>query len=624
MNRAARQLRQAVLAALLLFIGSMLAVTGYTLWRLRADAIVSGLEIAAMQAQGFEDVLTQSLHVTELVAANVLPLAMRETDRRQVEASFVTTLRRAPFLRSMSLLDDRQRIIASSNPANVGLTLATQSYLPQASGAQETLRIGQPWAGRDFADGRASTAQTPVDRDAQSFIPLTLTLTLDDASATLLVALNPDYFINHIARKLDASEGSVDILRYDGTLLMTTDPAEHPGTLHDVQRLQLAEVESGEFEQGGSTLTAFRASRLYPLVLLTHVDLKHALRHWRTEARALLSVVLTVLLAICLLSIAFYRRQLQLTEQRAESQRLQRINAMVFESSTVAILVADNAANIVSLNAEFARVTGHHATDLLGHHLFELLSAEGIATFSEKPGDAAPFEVQLRCADGSLIWCEISSTPERNVRGEITGHHRICRNVTERKRIEEQVRQLAFHDPLTQLPNRRLLSDRLSQALTASRRSGCHGALLFLDLDNFKTLNDSHGHDVGDLLLIEVAHRIKACVRETDTVARFGGDEFVVILSVLSQERAASLAQAGLIAEKLRVALAEPYLLAVGVDGVDGSAIVEHRCSASIGVALYVNDGTSQEDIVKWADAAMYRAKAAGPNLIRFHQPDTA
>ena len=627
-----RQLRQAVLAALLLFVGSMLAVTGYTLWRLRADAIASGLETAAMRAQGFEDALTQSLHVAELVAANVLPQAMQRSDRGQVDATFVTTLRRAPFLRSLSLLDDRQRIVASSNPANVGLTMATQSYLPPASGAPETLRIGQPWSGRDLADGWASSAQTPVDGDAQSFIPLTLTLALDERSVTLLATLNPDYFINHIAQKLDVSAGSVDILRYDGTLLMSTDPAKRPGTLSDVRRLRLGEVESGEFEPEGNdrALTAFRASRLYPLVLLTHVDRDHALRHWRTQAEALLGVVITVLLAISLLSVAFYRRQLQFIGQRAEAQRLQRINAMVFESSTVAILVADDQATIVSVNAEFCRVTDLRAENLIGHRLFELLDADGAATFRDrtarrqgKPSDdVAPFEVQLRCRDGASIWSEVNSTPERDTRGKVTGYHRICRNITERKRNEEQVRQLAFHDPLTQLPNRRLLDDRLRQALAASRRSGYHGALLFLDLDNFKSLNDTHGHGMGDRLLIEAARRIVSCVREADSVARLGGDEFVVMLSVLSQDRAAALAQAGAIAEKIRVALAEPYRLPTDADHVDGLAFVEHRCSASIGIALF--DDRDPAEILRVADAAMYRAKQAGPSQVRFSEQAAA
>jgi diguanylate cyclase (GGDEF)-like protein/PAS domain S-box-containing protein len=635
MRSTARPLRQSVLLALLLFVASMLAVTAYTLWRLRSDALTSGLEMAAMQSQRFEDFLTQSLQVTELVAANVLPQAVGRTDLRQTEMTFLTTLRRAPYLRSMSLLDANDRIVVSSNPANVGLLVATQGYLPPPTakgGAAELLLIGEPWAGRDFAGGRASRIDDAVGEDAQSFIPVIRTLVLDGRRVSLLVALNPDYFINHIVQKLDSRQGSVDILRYDGTLLLSTDPLSRPGSLYDVSGLRLADVESGEFLDdsgaGQKRLTAFRVSRLYPLVLLTHVEREYALRHWWTEAKALLSVVMTALLAITLLSLAFYRRQRLLAEQSVEFERLQRINAMVFDSSTVAIVVADDDAIIISLNAEFSHVTGYHAEDLIGHSLFELLTDEGIATFSEKtarresdkrgaaPGDSTSFELQLRCKDGALIWTEVHSTPERNAQGAITGYHRICRNITERKQMEDQVRQLAFHDQLTHLPNRRLLNDRLSQAMAASMHNRCHGALMFLDLDNFKSLNDLHGHGLGDLLLVEAAHRIKGSVREADTVARFGGDEFVVMLGVLSSDQGESVLTAKTVAEKIRKALAAPYRLP---GGPEGGSCIEHRCTASIGVVIFLNHQVSQEQLIKWADAAMYQAKQAGSNVVRFH-----
>lgn len=149
----------------------------------------------------------------------------------------------------MSLLDDRQRVVASSNPANVGLTMATQSYLPQSTGAQETLRIGQPWAGRDFARRLGQLGADPGRSRRSELHPLTLTLTLDERAMTLLVALNPDYFISHIAQKLDASEGSVDVLRYDGTLLMSSDPARQPGAQSDVRQLRLPEVESANLNR---------------------------------------------------------------------------------------------------------------------------------------------------------------------------------------------------------------------------------------------------------------------------------------------------------------------------------------------------------------------------------------
>lgn len=196
----------------------------------------------------------------------------------------------------------------------------------------------------------------------------------------------------------------------------------------------------------------------------------------------------------------------------------------------------------------------------------------------------------------------------------------LSQEIAERKKIEEQVRQMAFHDALTQLPNRRLLTERLSQALVASKRSGCFGAVMFLDLDNFKPLNDTHGHGIGDLLLIEVATRLTRCVREIDTVARFGGDEFVVLLNELEKDGAESAAQARLVASKICAALSEPYHLAV-CDAAEADTTVAHRCTASIGIALFTQQEVSQDDILKRADAAMYQAKASGRNRVLFYEP---
>ena len=183
----------------------------------------------------------------------------------------------------------------------------------------------------------------------------------------------------------------------------------------------------------------------------------------------------------------------------------------------------------------------------------------------------------------------------------------------------EQVRQLAFYDALTGLPNRRMLNDRVDQAMATSKRSGLYGTLMFLDLDNFKPLNDKHGHGVGDLLLIEVAKRLTDCVREVDTVARIGGDEFVVMLSELDADKAKSAAQAAGVAEKVRLSLAEPYRLTIAHPG-ESIATVEHHCTASIGVVLFINHDASQTDLMKWADAAMYQAKEAGRNVFRFYE----
>ncbi len=220
-------------------------------------------------------------------------------------------------------------------------------------------------------------------------------------------------------------------------------------------------------------------------------------------------------------------------------------------------------------------------------------------------------EQECQRKDGSRFFADVSGlmlSPE-------TGETLWCFvDVTDRKRKEQEITQLAFNDTLTALPNRRLLVDRLSQAMTANKRSDRHGAVIFIDLDNFKALNDAHGHGVGDLLLLEVADRLKGCVREIDTVSRFGGDEFVVLLGDLTTNQVHATELANKVAENIRVSLALPYVLAGGNE----SETIEHRCSASIGVVLFSKQHQSQEDLLKWADVAMYRSKAEGRDRVTF------
>jgi diguanylate cyclase (GGDEF)-like protein/PAS domain S-box-containing protein len=223
--------------------------------------------------------------------------------------------------------------------------------------------------------------------------------------------------------------------------------------------------------------------------------------------------------------------------------------------------------------------------------------------------------------DGNTHEMESHGSVIKDQKGRIMRVMVVSRDVTERKQMEERIRQLAFYDPLTQLPNRRLLNDRLSQSMAASARSACYGALIFLDLDNFKPLNDLHGHLVGDLLLIEAAERLKGCVREMDTVARFGGDEFVLIINELDTDKAESLSQAHIVADKILGALSAPYQLSVKHQG-KADSLIDYRCTSSLGLVLFVNHQATTDDILKWADAAMYQAKDAGRNSIRFFDQD--
>ena len=191
-------------------------------------------------------------------------------------------------------------------------------------------------------------------------------------------------------------------------------------------------------------------------------------------------------------------------------------------------------------------------------------------------------------------------------------------------RLSEAALQTAteqsLHDPLTKLPNRRLFDDRLSQAIFSSNRSGYYNAVLFLDLNNFKLLNDTYKHAAGDLVLIETAERLKSCIRQADTVARFGGDEFAVILNNLHIDKNESTQQAQNIAEKIRTVLLAPHLLTIKNEG-KADTTIEHCCTVSIGVVIFIDKQASLTNltrIIDFADTAMYQAKKDGGNSIRF------
>ena len=201
--------------------------------------------------------------------------------------------------------------------------------------------------------------------------------------------------------------------------------------------------------------------------------------------------------------------------------------------------------------------------------------------------------------------------PVMNSEGSVEKLMGITEDITERKKAEEEIHNLAFYDALTKLPNRRLFLDRFGTALTVSVRFNNYGAVLFIDLDRFKLLNDTLGHDYGDLLLIEVAARVKSCVREMDTVARLGGDEFVVLIEGVSDDQEEASHTVGLVAEKIRESLARPYHLNSH----------EHHCSPSIGISLYRGNDEPVEELLQHADMAMYQAKDSGRNAVRFFDP---
>ena len=305
--------------------------------------------------------------------------------------------------------------------------------------------------------------------------------------------------------------------------------------------------------------------------------------------------------------------------QRAEEAT--RLAAIAFESHE-GMMVTNSDGIIMRVNSAFTRITGFTDKDAVGQTPRLLKSGRHDVDFFDamwrtiQHSGAWQGEIWNRHKDGNTYPALVTISEVKGDDGKAAFYVATYTDITLRKAAENQIKDMAFNDALTRLPNRLTLMERMNLAMSAGKRSGRYGALMFIDLDNFKPLNDQYGHEVGDTLLIEVAQRLVSCIREVDTVARFGGDEFVVMLCELDTDKCASLKQASVVAEKIRTVLAEPYILPIRKDGqvID---TVEHQCTSSIGVQLFIGHEAHVDDVLKQADLAMYQAKRSGRNSVR-------
>ena len=306
----------------------------------------------------------------------------------------------------------------------------------------------------------------------------------------------------------------------------------------------------------------------------------------------------------------------RITARKLAEQQL-RIAAIAFESQE-GMIVTDAQTTVLKVNRAFTRTTGYEADEIVGRKPDLLRSGRHDKDFYRARRETVERtgvwqgEHWERRKNGEIYPAWVTITAVRDTQGKTTHYVGTHVDNSERQRAQEEIQLLAYSDPLTRLPNRRLLLDRVNQTLASSARNRRHAALMLIDLDDFKTLNDTLGHDKGDALLQQVGRRLVECLREGDTVARVGGDEFAVMLKDLGEDPSEAASQSESVADKIRLSLNETYRLGG----------YEHRSTASIGVTLFCGRQASVEDLLKQADLAMYQAKASGRNSIRFFDPE--
>ncbi len=301
----------------------------------------------------------------------------------------------------------------------------------------------------------------------------------------------------------------------------------------------------------------------------------------------------------------------------AEVEEALRISAVTFDTSDAAIMITDADAYIIRVNQAFLDITGYSSDEVIGKNArimnSELHDKASCDRMWQQLLHAGTWTGEIfdkrKCGDIYSKRLKVAAVKNRQ---QLTTHYvAIFNDLSENKKSESERRNLASYDKLTKLPNRHLFLERFGETLTKSARLSSFGAILLIDLDRFKMLNDTAGHDCGDLLLIEVASRLKHCVREMDSVARLGADEFIVLIEDVSDSQDDTSRKVGLVAEKIRESLARPY----------HCKGLQLRSSPSIGISLYSGNDSSVDVLVQHAEMAMYQAKSAGRNSVRFFDP---
>lgn len=517
-----------------------------------------------------------------------------------------------PEVKALFITDDKGRIVISTAPDFIGFNGEKREYF---------------YAHYDKQSNDAPHVSRPF-KTAKDYMAFTVSRILRDKNGifqgTLVAILEPSYF--DTALKPDSNDGSLaitmvhrsgDILsRYpsinsigknlQGGLAFEAHIASSDNTTHHLVNAKLENIKK---------MSVFHTLQDFPLIVVAAQNYDDLMGTWYQNILFhIATLVLLALMILFLLRLAM--------KQKAFVQ-----DALDSISSQIAVI--DHRGVIIAINStwrcfsmenalQLGEMTPH--TDVGANYLEATCPTKGQDNESDYicsgikavlSGDSKNFIYEYPChSPHEERWFSMSATPLHSDKGSAVIVHS---NITERKLSEIKVRHLAFYDVLTGLPNRRLLSDRLAIALLNSKRLKLYGALIMLDLDNFKSLNDTHGHAFGDLLLIEVSKRLTANVREVDTVARFGGDEFIVLLGALEHDADTSQKYALAIAEKIRLSLCSPYQLRVENES---GTIITHHCSCSIGMVLFNEHDVKQDDLFKHADQAMYRAKEAGRNRV--------
>jgi len=606
-------------AGVVVFVVAVVLVAAAVAWNARKVALDDNEAQATRFVAGAEAALNRSLLAVDVLLASMDELLGLSSataawiDPDSASQRLRTSARQNLMVRYVALLDGAGKTMASSDPASGGLAV----QLP--AGFLETV-LEQPVSALVVSAPMVSFASS------ERVLYFARHLRLADSTRVVAVAELPVASLGSVLLQgVDISGLQVTLERAGGQLLLGVPGREEviaptlTPPLGDLVDLGL-EWKAPARLTGEPALVVFRPILYQDLRISASIPLQEALSSWRDQRDAIALTAL-VFIAMILAAGGLAVRYLdRLAQARAAIAQSKATLDQALESMVSGFLLLDNENRVVQWNSQFEVIFPWLKGIVAPRLPFRSVIEETVKHHHPRLADGEhPRWVEQRLqrqkqlqqesheqvySNGRTIQITERATPDG---GLVISYH----DVTALRRAGAEIENLAFYDPLTNLPNRRLLMDRMQQAIAASARSGQYGALLFLDLDHFKTLNDTRGHEVGDMLLRQVAQRLKTCVRREDTVARLGGDEFVVMLGDLSAVGEEAAAYARRVGEKILRKLNVPYTLG-------GHA---HHSTPSIGATLMGGAIQSSVDLLKQADIAMYQVKSQGRNALCFFDP---
>ncbi|WP_296508996.1 EAL domain-containing protein [Rhodoferax sp.] len=604
----------AITAALVL---SVLAASVVLVRDLHRNAIADGQAQASRFVSGAQAAANRSLLGVDVLLASLSSLLNLENMQADwLEGPLAGKLiqgatRQNLLVRSVWLIDAQSTVLASSAARSSEGTLdLPKGFATEAiSHPISTLVISQPFMSPNSAEMVLLFARH---------------LPLADGTKLLAVAevpVNPLTTILVQGADINALEATIE--RSNGQLLASVPPQDTlTGSVLSPamtpQSFGVVQTMPSRIQQRPA-LVASRPMLYNELLITASIPMDTVLAEWQFQAQLVGMVGLVFSLFLGAAGYAALRYLQSMGRAQRSISHAKATTDQALESMESGFLLLDAQRRVVTWNRRYLEFYPWQTAEIrVGRSFEEMLMVTATETLGDVPQQAREQWVSNRMAilklgmhsherefpNGRIIEITERATPDGGV-------VIVYQDVTRLRRASAEIAQLAYFDPLTSLPNRRLLTDRLQQALIASLRSGRRGALLFMDLDHFKTLNDTLGHDVGDLLLQQVAVRVKNCVREADTVARLGGDEFVIMLLDLSPDEAEAARQAQLVGDNILRAMAEPFTLHEK----------SHRSSCSLGATLFGEDTQDAAELLKQADIAMYQVKSSGRNAFCFFDP---